>query len=1551
MDLPTLGRAAALRKNRRKQKQQDDKLTLGDLPELTPDEEDSLMARAGRGAMSGLQWFGETLDKPGRAVRGLLAGRPGELANLIPFSDSLGITDPEQSVSGRELITGSKENPSGIDTEDVAGFGAELALDPLNWVSFGGAGALKGAMKAVTPIGKAAELASGARSLATLHTPDIAVPFSKAIFGRRIGLPIKELATLGSGDKYADAYRAAYYGKYSPIPKIRSVFSSIEGVGNTVDPKLQRAADMAREYEQAGVEKAAAQSIAISKLGREALQKYGELESQQFYGGQLKAKKADMVLDLASREQEVFKLARGRLRKLGANYDNLNDYLTHDVKQGADATTLNQDAVDILHKTYDDIVAKKYGMGQFGDQLTQSFDELRQEVANGAAAVEPPNRFFFQDALNDFIERKDGLSAQNIADKLKAAGYSPEIAGFQDSVNAFHDVANTLRDLYPRTLKELRALGINVPELNDFYSAYQHRRAVAKGPGPLAKWLNKRSVKTNGFSFQIARDDWLRNFPGGTAKINDFTRDEVLSGAYHNKDLAEQRLNEAVGLGEFEKPEYFRAPQPGTGEEAIFKAARDNGISYPRLYDQLRQQRSITAEQFKEYNQAHFDVLSPSARQHVKLAADAHDLIHNRDVRIDEIADSMTRQGHAVTPDELLAIWKGGRKKMPPLNDPKMLESAVNEIRAQDDAAKAAGDIEFPAGDHVDFHPEEFPDAAFNGNRLKWTLENAVYYAVKKYNLPAWWKDNELLWDNMKRRYPLKDSAAAADSYSKLSGFSDVTAQAWNAANPGVAPKPGYVFNGRIYVKTPGTTGSWVDIGDKVIRKNKAYEIAEHGTDGTYGYIKVKTKNGVKRVAPDEVYGVQDFTPVGAAKDYGMDWIHQASDADDFVDKLHQKYVLEQAALKPEEQWARGLDSEEFVNTLKSKDPELGAIPSLKHEDLLALVRRAATLPPEVRAEGLFNRGSVLDFLDYYKQSQRAKAGALTVHQMLAQPDIVMPQGSGGVNLYDAWTKRMKMHPDGLATFMANLTGTPIEQLQDAGKRLELLNKANTMEIPEYAANATYRTIRVYTDPEVHGALVNGLNRFNQWWRTWMTLPFLNFHTRNRLSGIVANWVGGAWSMKADKDARRLLSGEALEDLPDVLDEIHAHNVSGFGSGGVQQHRDLATGVMEPAEMPGVGTAKHVLSPFGDALRDVMAEPGLKGKAKRAVKEIPGFSMPPSSDSPDRITGAFLKAGMNMNDVVEWENRVGAYIHLRREGLEPSLAARKVKEIQFDYSQLSPFERKLKMAVPFYTYARKNFEQQAKLLMSEPGGTTARMVRMYDDLQDDSTSEEDYVPRQLREGFTLRWGGEPDKATFFASQGLMPFEEALQRWNPSQPIRTMERLAAQTTPLIQKPLELMTGRQLWSGRKLKDLYAAPTGNRDADFILSATPVGRLDSVTRGWRDVAEGRKSVGQAAFNTVLGGARFTTQDLPRQRLLETRDQVEGELSGDKDIAQFTDLYAKDLQSLMDRAAEGDSEALKKLQLFQKLKLNLKRLRESRDGITHAAKKKPRHKSPFKLA
>lgn len=85
-----------------------------------------------------VQYLAQTVDKPGRAIRGLLAGSPSELLNLLPFSDTLGITDPNNTVSGRDLnrqygLAGPEDTWGNF----FGGMATEMILDPLNFLTLG----------------------------------------------------------------------------------------------------------------------------------------------------------------------------------------------------------------------------------------------------------------------------------------------------------------------------------------------------------------------------------------------------------------------------------------------------------------------------------------------------------------------------------------------------------------------------------------------------------------------------------------------------------------------------------------------------------------------------------------------------------------------------------------------------------------------------------------------------------------------------------------------------------------------------------------------------------------------------------------------------------------------------------------------------------------------------------------------------------------------------------------------------------------------------------------------------------------------------------------------------------------------------------------------------------------------------------------------------------------------------------------------------------------------------------------------------------------------
>jgi hypothetical protein len=113
-------------------------------PPLLPEEEDEFATGLLGQSMGLMQYFGETIGKSSRASRGLLSGRPEAILNLIPFSDALGITDPQEDISGRQLLeqwglAGPNDPDKWFEPADIAGFALEVATDPLSWLFPGGA--------------------------------------------------------------------------------------------------------------------------------------------------------------------------------------------------------------------------------------------------------------------------------------------------------------------------------------------------------------------------------------------------------------------------------------------------------------------------------------------------------------------------------------------------------------------------------------------------------------------------------------------------------------------------------------------------------------------------------------------------------------------------------------------------------------------------------------------------------------------------------------------------------------------------------------------------------------------------------------------------------------------------------------------------------------------------------------------------------------------------------------------------------------------------------------------------------------------------------------------------------------------------------------------------------------------------------------------------------------------------------------------------------------------------------------------------------------------
>lgn len=178
-------------------------------------------------ALSGLATVGNVLDLPGSMVRDVLAWEN-------PFDQLLSPTSGENRTGGRELLTKwgltNPNDPDKWEAADFAGFGAEVLLDPLSFLSLGG--------KAVGKAGAAAKDAGLMADLAKV---------APATMGRtesRLATTADDLLRARPGEAAAD--------------------DLAKGLGDAWD--LKRGQDFNRS--------AAAQGVDLSTLSDDALQQF-----------------------------------------------------------------------------------------------------------------------------------------------------------------------------------------------------------------------------------------------------------------------------------------------------------------------------------------------------------------------------------------------------------------------------------------------------------------------------------------------------------------------------------------------------------------------------------------------------------------------------------------------------------------------------------------------------------------------------------------------------------------------------------------------------------------------------------------------------------------------------------------------------------------------------------------------------------------------------------------------------------------------------------------------------------------------------------------------------------------------------------------------------------------------------------------------------------------------------------------------------------------------------------------------------------------------------
>lgn len=413
--------------------------------------------------------------------------------------------------------------------------------------------------------------------------------------------------------------------------------------------------------------------------------------------------------------------------------------------------------------------------------------------------------------------------------------------------------------------------------------------------------------------------------------------------------------------------------------------------------------------------------------------------------------------------------------------------------------------------------------------------------------------------------------------------------------------------------------------------------------------------------------------------------------------------------------------------------------------------------------------------------------------------------------------------------------------------------------VPREFAEAALKTHSILRDPDEVAGVTQFLGRYAQLLRFYVTAPFPAYHLRNATTNAFMMWLAGVrnpiWFARAfqtERNARRALL-DAGNAAPNMLRDLETvRTAQRLGSMGAQQTGELET-----------------LTRMAGSLR-----PTIGG---RAVRGLGGLAAPTQT----AVGGRLIRFGTGLEN----NAKLALFLEGRARGLSDIEAAERVKKFLFDYSALSPFEKRyLRRWAYFYTFTRKSIPLMFQQFVESPRTMRALGIASgqvgADSLQERSLAE---YERSRNPMFIGRWRGRER----FADLGL-PINDLFLLSAEGRPgltglSRIGQRLLGQVAPPLRGPLEFVTGMSLDTGQ--------PTAV--SQEVRAMKPWGRFESTGRLIADVARGKRPAFDLARLAGIGtfsaeGRRGSV----RRQLLATNAALE-ELVAQGRARKFP-VYAK---------------------------------------------------------
>jgi hypothetical protein len=245
-------------------------------------------------------------------------------------------------------------------------------------------------------------------------------------------------------------------------------------------------------------------------------------------------------------------------------------------------------------------------------------------------------------------------------------------------------------------------------------------------------------------------------------------------------------------------------------------------------------------------------------------------------------------------------------------------------------------------------------------------------------------------------------------------------------------------------------------------------------------------------------------------------------------------------------------------------------------------------------------------------------------------------------------------------------------------------------------ANAVTKTFQRYMDPQAPGFLLRNLDRMMNLWKTGVTVLFPEFHFRNMVSNVWANYLGDVVNPMVYTRAFEIMRdfqkggnktwtfGNRTMTTREVIHSMEAGRALGFGS-------TMVDAELSAGKMPWSGGRKGQ-----GVLESRFGKVGALAREAAPLAVARGFTNIPF------VFGG--RSGKAIGGALESHAKIAHVVDKLNKGWSMEAAILSAKKYLFDYGELTPFERMyMRRLVPFYTWFRKNTPLQLETLVTKPG--------------------------------------------------------------------------------------------------------------------------------------------------------------------------------------------------------------------------------------------------------